>query len=129
IINPAAVAEWHGSVRAVRPNRTLVNPRPKKEMCPSRNRRRRWLNEDWSTLREVKVTSLWTPLDLIIIPATSSRMPVGVDKPIPALAHPLMVLQRRPLDEVAKALSHPLQRRQLASTSGAPEQKNCRPSR
>ena len=99
-----------------------------KEMRPGSDFLRK-LNEDWSTLREVKVTSLWTPLDLIIIPATSSRMPVGVDKPIPALAHPLMVLQRRPLDEVAKALSHPLQRRQLASTSGAPEQKNCRPSR
>jgi len=66
------------------------------------------LNRDCSTLRDLNVTSLWTPLDLIILPAKSSRLPCGTNRKIPVLAHPLMILQRRPLDEIAKALSQPL---------------------
>ena len=75
----------------------------------------RKLNDDWSTLREVEVTSFWTPLDLVIIPAESSRLPIGINKPMPVLAHPLMILQRRPIEEVANALSQPLVRLRKAS--------------
>jgi len=73
------------------------------------------LNNDCSKLREIEVISFWTPLDLIIIPAKSSRLSVGINKPVPVLAHPLMVLQRRPLDEVANALSQPVARLRRAS--------------
>lgn len=66
------------------------------------------LNRDCSALRDINVISFWTRWDLIILPAKSSRMPVGMNKEIPVLAHPLMILQRRPLDEIAKALSEPV---------------------
>jgi triacylglycerol lipase len=85
-----------------------------KEMRPGSHFLRK-LNEDCSILGEVEITSLWTPLDLIIIPAKSSRPPIGINKPIPVLAHPLMILQRRPLEEVANALAQPLARLRRAS--------------
>ena len=66
------------------------------------------LNRDYSALRDINVVSFWTPWDLVILPAKSSRMPVGMNKEIPALAHPLMILQRRPLDEIAKVLAEPI---------------------
>lgn len=68
------------------------------------------LNRDCSALCDVNATSFWTPFDLIIVPAKSSRMPIGVNKRIPALAHPLMILQKGPLDEIANALSQPVRK-------------------
>ena len=68
------------------------------------------LNHDCSALRDLNFTSFWTPLDLIILPAKSSCMPFGINQEIRVLAHPLMILQRKPLDEIAKALSQPVQR-------------------
>jgi triacylglycerol lipase len=69
------------------------------------------LNHDCSPLRALNLTSLWTPLDLIILPAKSSRMPFGINQEVRVLAHPLMILQRKPLDEIAKALSQPVRQR------------------
>jgi len=89
-----------------------------KEMRPGSDFLRR-LNRDCSALHDINVTSFWTPWDLIILPAKSSRMPVGMNREISTLAHPLMILQRRPLDEIAKVLSQPIRRRT----------ENCRPSR
>jgi triacylglycerol lipase len=66
------------------------------------------LNRDCSALRDLNVISFWTPWDLMILPAKNSRMPVGTNMEIPALAHPLMILQQRPLGEIAKALSEPV---------------------
>jgi len=86
-----------------------------KEMRPISEFLRK-LNEDCSILGNLNVTSFWTPLDLVIIPAKSSRLPIGINKPIPVLAHPLMILQRRPLEEVASALSQPLVRLRRASS-------------
>ncbi len=106
----------HGTLLAWLSRRTAC-----KEMHPGSGFLRK-LNEDCSTLSNLNVTSFWTPLDLVIIPAESSRLPIGINKPIPVLAHPLMILQRRPLEEVANALSQPLQRGaspQLESTSGS----------
>ena len=102
-----------------------------KEMRPGSDFLRR-LNDDWSTLREVEVSSFWTPLDLVIIPAKSSRLSIGMNKSIRVLAHPLMILQRRSLEEIANALVQPLQRRvdpKLASTAESREQKHSKPSR
>jgi triacylglycerol lipase len=75
-----------------------------KQMRPSSEFLQR-LNGDCSALRDINVISFWTPWDLVILPAHSSRMPVGMNKKIPVLAHPLMILQTRPLDEIAKVLS------------------------
>ncbi|MGC3988432.1 MAG: hypothetical protein QM796_01860 [Chthoniobacteraceae bacterium] len=62
------------------------------------------LNADSSMLEKVRYASLWTPLDLIIIPATSSQMPAGANYCLFSLAHPLMVSQRNSLALVAKLL-------------------------
>jgi triacylglycerol lipase len=50
------------------------------------------LNHDCSALRHLNVTSFWTPLDLIVLPAKSSCPSFGTNKEIPVLAHPLMIL-------------------------------------
>jgi triacylglycerol lipase len=87
------------------------------------------LNGDYSALQHVNLTSFWTPFDLIVIPANSSRLPVGVNKKIPALAHPLMILQRTPLDEIANALSQPrLAVREEGRASTHPGRAEARPS-
>ena len=77
-----------------------------KQMRPGSNFLQK-LNGDCTALRDIIVISFWTPWDLVILPAKSSRMPVGINRKIPVLAHPLMILQRRPLDQIAKALSQP----------------------
>ncbi|NJN20738.1 MAG: triacylglycerol lipase [Leptolyngbya sp. RL_3_1] len=63
------------------------------------------LNSTVHELAQVQFTSLWTPYDLMILPAYSSRLPVGQMGQIPALAHPLMLRDRRSLAAVATALS------------------------
>jgi triacylglycerol lipase len=51
------------------------------------------LNRDADSLMRVRFTSIWTPLDLMIVPASSSHMPVGSEQRFCAPAHPLMILQ------------------------------------
>jgi triacylglycerol lipase len=63
------------------------------------------LNSTLEDLERVQFTSLWTPYDLMILPAHSSRLPVGQHRQIPALAHPLMLRDERVMAAVAKALS------------------------
>ncbi len=63
------------------------------------------LNSTLEDLEQVQFTSLWTPYDLMILPPHSSRLPVGTMGQIPALAHPLMLRDRRCLEAVAAALS------------------------
>jgi triacylglycerol lipase len=62
------------------------------------------LNGDLSKLAPLGYTSIYTPLDLSIIPATSSRMPVGRNVVVWAPLHPLMTMLPRPLNAVAQAL-------------------------
>jgi triacylglycerol lipase len=52
----------------------------------------------------VRCTSLWTPLDLTIIPASSSVLPVGNSQRIWCLAHPLMIRSSNSLRAVEAAL-------------------------
>jgi triacylglycerol lipase len=60
------------------------------------------------TLGQLNVTSIWTPLDAMIVPASSSQMPVGKNVSINVAAHPWMVTDTRVLKAVAIALSEPL---------------------
>ena len=60
------------------------------------------LNSDVQKLEEVKVVSIWSPYDLTIRPASSSRLPIGEENTIPVLLHPLMVHDKR----VFKAIEH-----------------------
>ncbi len=62
------------------------------------------LNRDSQMLTRLRFTSIWTPLDLIILPPRSSRLRVGSERIIWMPAHPLMVWHRRCCRAVADAL-------------------------
>jgi triacylglycerol lipase len=66
------------------------------------------LNQDISILNRLSFTSIWTPFDLMIVPATSSRIPVGAEVQVPVLLHPLMLTNTWSLKAVAKALAEPI---------------------
>jgi triacylglycerol lipase len=62
------------------------------------------LNRDMRILERVKFASIWTPLDLMIVPARSSRLGVGDEFQIPVMLHPWMLRSRRCLDVVGRLL-------------------------
>lgn len=62
------------------------------------------LNRDADVLERLQFTSIWTPLDLMIFPAHSSRMTAGKNVTLWVAAHPLMVWQPNCLRAVAEAL-------------------------
>jgi triacylglycerol lipase len=62
------------------------------------------LNKDAAALGRIRFTSLWTPLDLMILPASSSRMKVGRDMTMWVAAHPLMVWEPRCIRRVEALL-------------------------
>jgi triacylglycerol lipase len=59
-------------------------------------------------LGRINFTSMWTPFDMMIFPARSSKMPVGREIKLPVLVHRWMVSDRRSLNTVARVLSEPL---------------------
>ena len=63
------------------------------------------LAADADKLGSVKFTSLYTPLDLVIVPSRSSEMPQARNIRIPVAMHPLMIIDGRCLRAVAEALS------------------------
>lgn len=67
------------------------------------------LNRDWQVLEQVGFTSLWTPFDLMIVPPTSSVLPVGRSIQIPVGLHPWMLTDPRCLEQVARCLWEGLQ--------------------
>lgn len=66
------------------------------------------LNQDASMLERLNFTSIWTPWDFIIVPASSSQMPVGREVKVPVFAHASMVRDSRSLQAVVSALSEPI---------------------
>ncbi|WP_099237428.1 esterase/lipase family protein [Synechococcus sp. BDU 130192] len=63
------------------------------------------LNRDVATaLEPVKVTWLWTPFDLMILPAESTKLPIGTGVQLPVPLHPWMLSDPRALKAIAKAL-------------------------
>ncbi len=91
-------APHHGSMLAhLIPNRGCREMRPGSPFL-------RDLQRDAARLDAVKFTSLYTPYDLVIVPARSSVMPQACNVRLSVVAHPLMVLDRRCLREVATAL-------------------------
>jgi triacylglycerol lipase len=88
----------HGTVWAWLSGRTGVRQmRPDSEML-------RELNEKAGVLASLDYTSIYTPLDLTILPASSSRMPVGRNVIAWVPLHPLMVWMPGPLQAVMRAL-------------------------
>jgi triacylglycerol lipase len=62
------------------------------------------LARDADMLRAIPFTSLYTPLDAIIVPARSSEMPQARNARIWAAMHPSFILERRCIRAVAAAL-------------------------
>ncbi|MDR1190423.1 MAG: hypothetical protein LBK60_01995 [Verrucomicrobiales bacterium] len=63
------------------------------------------LNAAADILPNIKTTVLWTPLDLMIIPAISARLPGAREYKIPVPAHPLMVTAKKVFRVVEQELS------------------------
>lgn len=66
------------------------------------------LNADLSPLEQIAFTSIWTPLDLTIVPADHSALPVGKMVPILSPFHPTLPNDPRIVREIAAALRKPL---------------------
>lgn len=74
------------------------------------------LNGDLSVLARLNFTSIWTPYDLMILPARSSQIGVGREIIVPVMLHSWMIRDRRSLTIVTDLLQEPLR-----SPSDAPE--------
>ena len=66
------------------------------------------LNSDAVTLGQLDFTSIWTPYDLMIVPANSSQMSVGREVIVPVPLHPWMLTDSRSLTVVTAALKEPI---------------------
>jgi triacylglycerol lipase len=66
------------------------------------------LNRDVAMLERIDVSSIYTPLDLMILPARSSRLPLGYAVAVAAPLHALMLHDPRAMRAVTEALSAPL---------------------
>jgi triacylglycerol lipase len=66
------------------------------------------LERDVDRLGAIDVTSIWTPLDLMIVPARSSRLPVGHEVLVASPYHAMLLWDPRSLRAVDEALSAPL---------------------
>jgi triacylglycerol lipase len=67
------------------------------------------LNRDVDRLAQIQFTSIWTPMDAIIVPAASSRVSVANNQTVLVPWHKLMVSDRRSLATIATAFEQPLQ--------------------
>ena len=63
------------------------------------------LNQDEEVWRHVPLYSYWTPCDLMILPATSSRWSVGETREIFCLMHPWMVWDHRLVADVSAKIA------------------------
>jgi triacylglycerol lipase len=62
------------------------------------------LERDADQLQRVGLTCLWTPMDLIVVPARNSLLPGAESRPLHCLAHPLMVTLPSCKEAVRQAL-------------------------
>jgi triacylglycerol lipase len=63
------------------------------------------LNHDIEQLQQVAFTSIWTPFDLMIVPAWSSVTPPAEAQIVPVLLHKWMVYDDRVFAKVVAALT------------------------
>ncbi len=66
------------------------------------------LAQDEATLDRIHFTSIWTPLDLTIMPSSSSKIAAGHHKPLLLPYHRALVTDSRSLQLVANALVEPI---------------------
>lgn len=75
-----------------------------RQMCPNSDFLNDLNQDAIDQLGQINYTSLWTPSDLMIIPADSARMPIGRNLPIPAKMHAWTVSDARYHAEIAATL-------------------------
>ena len=56
-------------------------------------------------LESLPITSYWTPFDLIVIPAESSRWSMGEEVCIPTMLHHWMISDRRLMKDISNRLN------------------------
>ncbi len=66
------------------------------------------LNSDAQMLSQINFTSIWTPYDMMIVPANSSKMPVGENVVVSVMNHAWMLTDEKSLSAIATALSAPI---------------------
>ncbi|MGB8689680.1 MAG: alpha/beta fold hydrolase [Microcoleus sp.] len=66
------------------------------------------LNRDATVLGKLNFTSIWTPWDFIIVPASSSQISAAKDVKLSVFAHAMMARHSSSLKAVAEALSEHL---------------------
>lgn len=104
-------APHHGTITAYGlPLKGVQQMRPKSDFLQDLNR------DMVEVLGRLQFTSVWTPYDLMIIPASSSKMPVGEEVELKVGLHRWMVSDPNCLETIAKALSHPLGDRQYLAS-------------
>ncbi|MEH2416677.1 esterase/lipase family protein [Nostoc sp.] len=75
------------------------------------------LNSDAVILGQLDFTSIWTPYDLMIVPANSSQMSVGNEVIVPVPLHPWMLTDPRSLAVVKAALAEGIKLTSLKKVS------------
>ncbi|MBD1909611.1 alpha/beta fold hydrolase [Leptolyngbya sp. FACHB-8] len=100
-----AYLRWNRGASQMRPDSAFLND----------------LNQDVAeTLGCINVTSIWTPLDAMILPPQSSQLPVGNEVVVNVAAHAWMVTDLRVMNQVAIALSDAgFSSRHTAATAGS----------
>ncbi len=63
------------------------------------------LNNEIHLLNKLKFTSIWTPFDLMILPANSSQLPIGKEVKVPVFAHAIMPSADITIKAVTEALT------------------------
>ena len=62
------------------------------------------LNSDQHTLNQINCTAIWNPLDFVILPSQSSKLPVGSNVMIPCIHHSTVTEDDRVFEAIANAL-------------------------
>ncbi|MFE4107634.1 alpha/beta fold hydrolase [Almyronema epifaneia] len=84
-----AYGRWNQGCEQMRPNSLFIQD----------------LSQDVNMLSQLAFTSIWTPYDLMIVPAESSRLPVGREIKVPVLTHSGMLTNRISLAAIHSALA------------------------
>lgn len=67
------------------------------------------LNQDVTMLKRINFTSMWTPFDIMIVPANSSQMPVGKEVKVNVLLHRQMVTEPLSINAIVEELKAPIE--------------------
>lgn len=105
-------APHHGTMTAYSlPLKGVMQMRPQSGFLQDLNR------DAVEILAKLQFTSFWTPYDLIIVPPSSSRMPVGKEVKLNVAVHRWMVSDPVCLKAIAQALSVSIPDRNLSPTT------------